>query len=73
MRNDTPSLTPTEVFWLCRLGRHKYAVVSDGNPEEPGARHRECVRYTKSRHLRRDVGSAQEMWATGWIGGGGAV
>ncbi len=33
--------------WRCRLGRHKWLVVSDDNPDQRQNTHRECSRCSK--------------------------
>ena len=39
--------TPTVTSRMCRLGRHKWLVVSDDNPEQRENTHRECSRCSK--------------------------
>jgi len=34
-------------YWKCRLGRHRWLVVNDDNPEQRKNTHRECSRCLK--------------------------
>ena len=39
-------------YWLCRLGRHKYRLVSDDNEENRRSFHSECTRCLKFKELK---------------------
>lgn len=38
--------------WECRLGRHRYRLVNDDNPENRKSSHLECVRCLKFKESR---------------------
>ena len=55
--------------WMCRFGRHHYRVVTDGNPEKPGASHQECTRCSKTRDPNEYTPSSGTYLAGGGLGG----
>jgi len=44
---DTTRAARSVIYWKCRLGRHKWSVVNDENPEQRKNTHRECSRCLK--------------------------
>ena len=44
---DLPDAATVRVDWRCRLGRHRYVVRQDDNPEMRGRRYLRCTRCGK--------------------------
>jgi len=50
--------------WECRLGRHRYRLVNDENPENRRSSHLECVRCLKFKEIK-------EYEKAAWVRNGG--
>lgn len=65
--------TQTRLYWKCRLGRHRYALVNDTNPENRQSTHLECTRCLKFKEIKEyDMASPTTIAGGGGGVGGGA-
>ena len=55
--------------WMCRFGRHHYAVINDDNPENRRSSHKECVRCGKFKEIKEYDTTGGGHLAAGGIGG----
>jgi len=65
---DSARAARAVTYWKCRLGRHKWSVVNDDNPEQRGGTHRECSRCLKIKD-ETDFPHQKTTWIS--IGPGG--
>ncbi len=49
---DDESAARSVTYWKCRLGRHRYVVVNDDNPEFRASTHKECSRCLKFKEIK---------------------
>ncbi len=55
-------------FWKCRLGRHRYKLITDDNPENRSSSHLECSRCLKFKEIKEYSPSNGQYLAGGGIG-----
>jgi hypothetical protein len=65
---DVPDMATARVDWRCRVGRHRYVVRQDDNPEMRGRHYLRCTRCGKP----KDPPSYGAMPPTALGAGGGA-
>ena len=61
-----PATADSVTYWRCRLGRHRYRVVSDDNLENRRSSHLECSRCLKFKEIKEYAPTDGR-----WLGGGG--
>lgn len=64
-----PSTAKSVRYWRCRLGRHRYLVISDNNPENRRSSHLECSRCLRFKEIKEYDLPKDGRWLAG--GGGG--
>jgi hypothetical protein len=55
-------------FWKCRIGRHRYRLVTDDNPENRRSSHLECTRCLKFKEIKEYTPSDGKYLTGGGIG-----
>ena len=56
-------------YWKCQLGRHRYQLVNDDNPENRRSKHLECSRCLKLKEIK-EYTPTDGKWMLGNGGGG---
>ena len=60
--------TGSVTYWKCRLGRHRYRVINDQNPENRASTHLECTRCLKFKEVTEYQPSDGKYLTGGGIG-----
>ncbi len=64
--DPNPADGKSAIYWRCRLGRHRYLVVSDQNPENRRSYHLECSRCLKFKETK-EYEHTDGRWMSGGI------
>ena len=63
---DLPDVVVEKADWRCRLGRHRYVVRQDDNPEMRGRGYLQCVRCGKSKDPPQYGSCRRRAIGSGW-------